>query len=106
MLRLAEGERNAAEQLVEAAQLLDRSPTAFRLRYLQTLLKVSEEGSTVIFADPAAGHEGVSAAALHQVRRGEHGAGRAGRAHPKDPMTPDEPRDRDDRTGADPSAAV
>lgn len=49
----AEGERQAAETLVEAAASLAREPGALQLRYLQTLADISnEKSSTIIFPLP------------------------------------------------------
>jgi regulator of protease activity HflC (stomatin/prohibitin superfamily) len=44
----AEGEKQAAETLVSAAQALARDPRALQLRYLQTLADMSSERSTII----------------------------------------------------------
>ena len=44
----AEGEAQAAQQLVEAAQSLARQPTAIQLRYLQTLADISHEKTQII----------------------------------------------------------
>ena len=44
----AEGEKQAAETLVAAAQALARDPRALQLRYLQTLADMSSERSTII----------------------------------------------------------
>lgn len=49
----AEGEKQAAQQLVEAAQLLGAEPKALQLRYLQTLADISsEKTSTIVFPLP------------------------------------------------------
>jgi regulator of protease activity HflC (stomatin/prohibitin superfamily) len=49
----AEGEAQAAEQLVVAAQALAREPRAMQLRYLQTLADISnEKTSTIVFPLP------------------------------------------------------
>ncbi|HEX7113989.1 MAG TPA: slipin family protein [Steroidobacter sp.] len=49
----AEGEKQAAAMLVEAAQALGRDPRAMQLRYLQTLADISSERtSTVVFPLP------------------------------------------------------
>ena len=49
----AEGERQAAQQLVEAAQLLGADSRAMQLRYLQTLADISsEKSSTIVFPLP------------------------------------------------------
>jgi len=49
----AEGERQAAAMLVEAAQALGADPRAMQLRYLQTLSDISSERtSTVVFPLP------------------------------------------------------
>jgi regulator of protease activity HflC (stomatin/prohibitin superfamily) len=49
----AEGEAQAAEQLVKAAQALSHDPRAMQLRYLQTLADISnEKTSTIVFPLP------------------------------------------------------
>lgn len=49
----AEGEKQAAQQLVEAAQTLATEPRAMQLRYLQTLADISsEKTSTIVFPLP------------------------------------------------------
>jgi regulator of protease activity HflC (stomatin/prohibitin superfamily) len=49
----AEGEKQAAQQLVEAAQVLASDPRAMQLRYLQTLADISsEKTSTIVFPLP------------------------------------------------------
>ncbi|UCH53110.1 MAG: slipin family protein [Pseudomonadota bacterium] len=49
----AEGEHQAAEKLVQAAELISKSPQALQLRYLQTLSSLaSERTSTVVFPLP------------------------------------------------------
>jgi regulator of protease activity HflC (stomatin/prohibitin superfamily) len=44
----AEGEKQAASQLVEAAVALSAEPKALQLRYLQTLADLSNEKTTTI----------------------------------------------------------
>lgn len=49
----AEGEKQAAQTLLEAAQMLAREPAAMQLRYLQTLTQVAgDRTSTVVFPVP------------------------------------------------------
>lgn len=49
----AEGEFQAAERLLEAAEIVSRSPVALQLRYLQTLSEIaSEQNSTIVFPIP------------------------------------------------------
>ncbi len=49
----AEGEFQASERLREAAEILQRSPMAMQLRYLQTLREIAaENNSTTIFPIP------------------------------------------------------
>jgi regulator of protease activity HflC (stomatin/prohibitin superfamily) len=49
----AEGEKQAAAQLVEAARALGADPRAMQLRYLQTLADISsEKTSTIVFPLP------------------------------------------------------
>ncbi|MBY4898229.1 slipin family protein [Cupriavidus sp. AU9028] len=49
----AEGELQASEKLLEAAQMLARQPQAMQLRYLQTLTQVAgDRSSTIVFPVP------------------------------------------------------
>jgi regulator of protease activity HflC (stomatin/prohibitin superfamily) len=49
----AEGEQQAAEKLLEAAQMLARQPQAMQLRYLQTLGNIAgDKTSTIVFPIP------------------------------------------------------
>jgi len=49
----AEGERQAAEALLHAAQMLAREPAAMQLRYLQTLTQIAgDKASTIVFPIP------------------------------------------------------
>jgi regulator of protease activity HflC (stomatin/prohibitin superfamily) len=49
----AEGEKQAAQTLMEAAQMLTREPAAMQLRYLQTLTQVAgDKSSTLVFPVP------------------------------------------------------
>jgi regulator of protease activity HflC (stomatin/prohibitin superfamily) len=49
----AEGERQAADKLTEAAAIIEVHPVAIQLRFLQTLIEVaSENNSTTIFPVP------------------------------------------------------
>ncbi len=49
----AEGEKQAAEALKEAAEMLSREPAAMQLRYLQTLTQVAgDKSSTLVFPVP------------------------------------------------------
>ncbi|MBV8524351.1 MAG: slipin family protein [Acetobacteraceae bacterium] len=49
----AEGEQQAAQKLVEAAQILTVNPKAMQLRYLATLSEIaSERSSTIVFPFP------------------------------------------------------
>ncbi|MDT8410152.1 MAG: slipin family protein [Wenzhouxiangellaceae bacterium] len=49
----AEGEQQAAQKLVEAAEKLAESPNAIQLRYLQTLSDIAgENNSTIVFPVP------------------------------------------------------
>lgn len=43
----AEGELQASEKLTEASQMMEKSPVALQLRYLQTLSEISSEKSTM-----------------------------------------------------------
>lgn len=49
----AEGELQAAEKLVMAAQLMSKQPESLQLRYLQTLTEIAgEKSSTIVFPLP------------------------------------------------------
>jgi erythrocyte band 7 integral membrane protein len=49
----AEGEHKASRALKEAADVINESPAALQLRYLQTLTSISaEKNSTIIFPVP------------------------------------------------------
>jgi regulator of protease activity HflC (stomatin/prohibitin superfamily) len=49
----AEGEQQAAEKLLEAAEMISRNPQALQLRYLQTAASIaSEKSSAIIFPIP------------------------------------------------------
>lgn len=50
----AEGEFQAAQNLLDAAEVLSKQPQAIQLRYLQTLMNISNSGnaSTIVFPMP------------------------------------------------------
>lgn len=48
----AEGEFQAAQKIYDAAEILSRNPAALQLRYLQTLLELGGEKSTIVFPLP------------------------------------------------------
>ena len=49
----AEGELQASEKLLQAAQILARQPEAMQLRYMQTLTQVAgDKSSTIVFPLP------------------------------------------------------
>ncbi|MDF1683436.1 MAG: slipin family protein [Legionellaceae bacterium] len=50
----AEGEYQASEKLLDAAEILAKSPEAMQLRYLQTLANIADNGnaSTIVFPAP------------------------------------------------------
>ena len=49
----AEGEQQAAEKLLEAAQMLSQRSEAMQLRYLQTLTQIAgDKASTIVFPIP------------------------------------------------------
>jgi regulator of protease activity HflC (stomatin/prohibitin superfamily) len=62
MVIRAQGEFEAAKQLSAAAAQLDKSPAGLQMRYLQTILQVSESGNTVVFAPtPELAHAALTA---------------------------------------------
>jgi len=50
-LILADAEFQAADKLQQAAEVISREPAALQLRYLQTLMQISEEKTTIILYD-------------------------------------------------------
>src|SRR6185503_3931996 len=49
----AEGEMQAAEKLLQAAQILSQRPEAMQLRYMQTLSNIAgDKSSTIVFPIP------------------------------------------------------
>jgi len=48
----SEGEYQAAQKVYEAAEILSGNPAALQLRYLQTLLELGGEKSTIVFPLP------------------------------------------------------
>ncbi len=69
----AEGEFQAAGKLADAADVISRNPVTIQLRYLQTLLEMSPEQSTIVFPLPL------------DMLRPLMGAVEAGAAGPPDP---------------------
>ena len=45
----AQGEFEAATKLVQAGEMIEKTPTALQLRYLQTMVEISSENSTFTF---------------------------------------------------------
>ncbi len=70
----AEGERQAAKILAEAARMYEEHPAAMRLRELQTLIEVAREKSLVIVTEAGASTIGkiaaISSAVKSQTSRG------------------------------------
>jgi regulator of protease activity HflC (stomatin/prohibitin superfamily) len=53
VLHAADGEKQAADALLEAARMLAQQPEAMQLRYLQTMTQVAgDRGATVVFPMP------------------------------------------------------
>ncbi|MGI5837634.1 MAG: slipin family protein, partial [Chloroflexota bacterium] len=49
----AQGEFDASARLADAAEMLNRTPTALQLRYMQTLTEIAtEKNSTIVFPLP------------------------------------------------------
>ncbi|MGZ4980770.1 MAG: slipin family protein [Methylobacter sp.] len=63
----AEGELQASQRLVEAAQTLAQSPNAIQLRYLQTLTEIAgDKSNTIVFPLPMELLESLSVGAKRQ----------------------------------------
>jgi regulator of protease activity HflC (stomatin/prohibitin superfamily) len=64
----AEGELQASQKLLEAAQMLARQPEAMQLRYMQTLTQIAgERSSTIVFPLPV----DILSAVTNALKRGE-----------------------------------
>ena len=64
----AEGEKQAAQSLMEAAEMLSRQPAAMQLRYLQTLTQVAgDKSSTLVFPVPVDLISSLMSTAGHQA---------------------------------------
>jgi regulator of protease activity HflC (stomatin/prohibitin superfamily) len=84
----AEGEQQAAQKLLEAAQILAQSPEAMQLRYLSTLTVIgSQNNSTIVFPFPT--DIGVTLSRLLDTAGGADAAGgrRTGRPDPRGAAT-------------------
>ena len=89
----AEGERQAAQALSEAAHTLAREPSAMQLRYLETLTQVAgDKSSTLVFPIPI----DLLAGFISQPRPTPPAAGRS--PHPPE----DRPAGQNDAGGSDP----
>lgn len=81
----AEGEFQAAEKLVEAANMMERHPMSLQMRYLQTLVELGTENSTtIVFPLPVDILQGVQ----HLLNRNQapnHGSPQA----PNSPPSPE-----------------
>ncbi|PPK76740.1 SPFH domain-containing protein [Methylobacter tundripaludum] len=68
----AEGELQASQKLVEAAQTLAQSPSAIQLRYLQTLTEIAgDKSNTIVFPLPMELLESLSVALNGNKRKRE-----------------------------------
>ena len=73
----ADGEEQAAQKLVEAAQSLAQQPEAMQLRYLQTLTEIAgEKSSTIVFPLPVTLMDTVRQILESSADRGSGDAGR------------------------------
>lgn len=66
----AEGEQRASKALKEAAEVIQDTPSALQLRYLQTLNSIAaEKNSTIVFPIPMELFRGVMGHDAHRKRR-------------------------------------
>ena len=73
----AEGEQQAAEKLVEAANIMSQNPAALQLRYLQTMSDMSNKtASTIVFPLP------MDVMEAFKAMRGVHGGSGSGTQTP------------------------
>lgn len=71
----SEGEYQAAEKLVMAAEMMQHQPMAMQMRYLQTLVEVSaENSSTVVFPLPLELLKGLGVDLTNGKKSGDKGA--------------------------------
>lgn len=71
----AEGERQAAQIMAQAADFYEKHPAALRLRELQTLVEVAREKNLIIVTPSASAAGEVAAMAMAMTRRAEGGEG-------------------------------
>ena len=69
----AEGERQAAKIMAEAAQIYEEHPVALRLRELHTLVEIAKERTLIVFYPSTTGSEvsGLAAAIASALKLGE-----------------------------------
>jgi regulator of protease activity HflC (stomatin/prohibitin superfamily) len=79
----AEGEYQAAEQLADAAEIINQNPVTIQLRYLQTLTEIgAEKNTTIAFPIPVD---------MLSAIMGGNGNGSSDRPKPSAPRTPARP---------------
>ncbi len=71
----AEGERQAAKILAEAARMFEEHPAAMRLRELQTLVEVAREKALVVVTEAGATWAGKVAALTSAIAKAKPGEG-------------------------------
>ena len=71
----AEGERQAAKILAEAARMFEEHPAAMRLRELQTLVEVAREKALVVVTEAGAAWAGRVAALTSAITKAKPGEG-------------------------------
>lgn len=71
----AEGEREAAKILAEAAKVYEENPAALRLRELSTLIEIAREKNMVVITPISTGPEASSLATVLGIVRGREGRG-------------------------------
>lgn len=69
----AEGERQAAQIMAQAAEFYEKHPAALRLRELQTLVEVAREKNLIIVTPSASVAGEVAAMAMAMTKRAERG---------------------------------
>jgi regulator of protease activity HflC (stomatin/prohibitin superfamily) len=83
----AEGEFQASERLLDAAQIMSENPASLQLRYLQTLLELgSSQASTIVFPLPID--------LLRPLLDASSGSGSGTRRPPRDEGEGDDPSER------------
>jgi regulator of protease activity HflC (stomatin/prohibitin superfamily) len=95
----AEGEYQAAQKLADAADIIGQNPATLQLRYLQTLLQIGVNNTTIVFPLP------IDLVEAFRTVLGDGGGGDDGRDVPEGPRPTIEPEPGDPEPPPPPPAS-